>query len=163
MIASNLTKRGGMMEASRCTHEFWMEGRRGTASMSRGHQTGQARIATTPGPVGDLQRVTRRELNGAGSNEVGVAHRCPVYVPRQRNYASETSPSEPFRLFPPILEPPPRRIFVCTQCENPWPNGTTSVCGRWPQTSFPIELTSNARRFQGARTGLQPLENGATL
>lgn len=45
--------------------------------MSRGHQTGQARIATTPGPVGDLQRVTRRELNGAGSNEVGAAHRCP--------------------------------------------------------------------------------------
>lgn len=44
--------------------------------MSRGHQTGQARIATTPGPVGDLQRVTRRELNGTGSNEVGTAHRC---------------------------------------------------------------------------------------
>ena len=36
--------------------------------MSRGHQTGQARIATTSGPD-DLQRVTRREFNRAGSNE----------------------------------------------------------------------------------------------
>lgn len=72
----------------------------------------------------------------------------PVYVPRQRNYASETAPPSRFA-FAPILVPPPRRIFVCTQCENPWrrpwPNGTTSVCGRWSQTSFPIELTSNAR------------------
>lgn len=41
--------------------------------MSRGHQTGQARIATMPGPVGDLQRVTRRESNEVrGQTRLGL-------------------------------------------------------------------------------------------
>lgn len=49
--------------------------------MSRGHQTGQARIATTSGP-GDLQRVTRREFNRAGSNEAEATHRRSFMLPR---------------------------------------------------------------------------------
>lgn len=41
--------------------------------MSRGHQTGQARIATMLGPVGDLQRVTRRESNEVrGQTRLGL-------------------------------------------------------------------------------------------
>lgn len=70
-----------------------MEGHRGTASMSRGHQTGQARIATTVGPD-DLQRVARREFNRAGSNcapsSIYVRHlRRTLSSVRQRNYISK--------------------------------------------------------------------------
>lgn len=56
--------------------------------MSRGHQTGQARIATTVGPD-DLQRVARREFNRAGSNRAPSIYTSGIYVARSRQSVSE--------------------------------------------------------------------------
>lgn len=74
--------------------------------------------------------------------------------------------NEPLRAVSPLPSPSLNLLrdeFLCAHNAKIRDPMELPVCGRWPQTSFPIELTSNARRFQGARTGLQPLENGATL
>lgn len=47
--------------------------------MSRGHQTGQARIATTVG-LDDLQRIARQEFNRAGSNRRYAVHIRPAFM-----------------------------------------------------------------------------------
>lgn len=98
---------------------LWMAWHRGTASMSRGHQTGQARIATTSGP-GDLQRVTRREFNRAGSNEAGATHRRSFMSPRL-SYPDNNEIMR--RKWPERDEPHPWTLhdeFLCIQCEKPW-------------------------------------------
>lgn len=70
-----------------------MEGHRGTASMSRGHQTGQARIASTVGPRWfTTRRATRVQPSGVKSSAVHiyVRHlRRSLSSVRQRNYISK--------------------------------------------------------------------------
>jgi len=72
---------------------LWMEGHRGTASMSRGHQTGQARIASTVGPRWfTTRRATRVQPSGVKSRAVHiyVRHlRRSLSSVRQRNYISK--------------------------------------------------------------------------
>lgn len=143
-----------------------MEGRRGAASMSRGHQTGQARIATTAGP-GDLQRVTRREFNRAGSNEAGTIHRRSFTLLRL------SYPSDNNEIMRRKCRSPPRPSLILEPC-------TTNFCvyhakrrgGDRDPMKLPTlwevpdilshRVNQCTRGFQGARA-LQPLENGATL
>lgn len=144
-------------ETSRCSRIYathprilWMEGRRGTASMSRGHQTGQARIATTSGPD-DLQRVTRREFNRARSNKAWNYTLTFVYVSlisteTKLHVASDLSLSL-FLSFSPrrALNHAGRIFFMFTMrktVEKTVTQWNYLHCARF-QTSFPIELTCN--------------------
>lgn len=120
LLDDGIEERRMEWRASRCGHECAMhprilngEGRRGTASMSRGHQTGQARIATMPGPVGDLQRVTRRESNEVrGQTRLGLRTDARLRPSITKLCVGAVSLAPPPPL--PILEPSATNFCVHT-------------------------------------------------